>query len=175
MAKYSAMAFCVIKIPKRWYSFVNVEYINPFIEASQLVLKSAANIETSLGKVYLKTSPYTSDAVVIIIGLMGKLRGQVIFSMNKTVACKIASFMMMGAPINELDEVSTSAISEATNMILGNAATILYGKGIKVDITPPSIMVGENMMISIPKMTTVCIPLNFTIGGTMELDIAVVE
>lgn len=154
---------------------MNVEYINPFIEASQLVLKSAANIETSLGKVYLKASPYPSDAVVIIIGLMGKLRGQVIFSMNKTVACKIASSMMMDMPVNELDEVSKSAISEATNMILGNAATILFSKGIKVDITTPSIMMGDNMLISIPKMTTVCIPLNFTTGGTMELDIAAVE
>jgi chemotaxis protein CheX len=154
--------------------YMNVEYINPFIEASQLVLKSAANIETSLGKVHLKTSPYPSDTVVIIIGLMGKLKGQIIFSMDKTVACKIAS-SMMGMPINELDEVSKSAISEATNMILGNAATILFSKGIQVDITPPSIMLGDNMLISIPKMTTVCIPLNFTTGGTMELDIAAVE
>ena len=83
--------------------------------------------------------------------------------------------MMMGMPVNDLDEVSKSAISEAANMILGNAATILFSKVIKVDITPPSIMMGDNVLISIPKMKTVCIPLKFATGGTMELDIAAVE
>jgi chemotaxis protein CheX len=35
---------------------MNIEYINPFIEASQLVLQQIANIEARLGKVY--ESPY---------------------------------------------------------------------------------------------------------------------
>jgi len=49
--------------------------------------------------------------------------------MNKPVAFKIASAMMMGTPINELDKMSKSAIVESAYMILGNAATILYNKG----------------------------------------------
>ena len=61
---------------------------------------------------------------------------------------KIASAMMMGMKITELDEMSKSAIAESANMILGNAATILYNKGIKIEITPPSLMTGENIQIS---------------------------
>ncbi|MBZ4646581.1 MAG: chemotaxis protein CheX [Petroclostridium sp.] len=154
---------------------MNVEYINPFIEASQSVLKSIANMEVTLGKVYLKNSPYPSDTLAIIIGLTGKLRGQVIFSMNKEVACKIASAMMMGMPVTELDEISRSAVTEAANMILGNTATILYNRGIAIDITPPSLLMGDNMQISTNKMKTVCVPLNISNGGTIELDIAVAE
>ena len=46
--------------------------------------------------------------------------------MDKPVALQIASAMMMGMTITELDEMSKSAIAESANMILGNAATLLY-------------------------------------------------
>ena len=96
---------------------MNVEHINPFIEASKTVMKTVANIDVSLGRVYLKTSPYSSETLVVVVGLMGELRGQVIFSMDKNVAFKIASAMMMGMSITKLDEMSKSAIAESTNMI----------------------------------------------------------
>lgn len=154
---------------------MNVEYINPFIEASQTVLKQTANIDAKLGSVFLKTSPYKSDCVVIIVGLTGKIRGQAMFSMPKKVALDIASAMMGGTPLAQLDEMSKSAISELSNMILGNAATILYSKGIGVEITPPSLLMGDNLQISPAKMKTICIPLIFNDGQQMEIDISVMD
>lgn len=154
---------------------MNVEYINPFIEASRTVLKSIANLDSTLGKVYMKTSPYSSDTLAIVIGLMGDIRGQIIFSMNRAVACKIASAMMMGTPVNELDEVSKSAVAEAANMILGNAATLLYRKGVKTDITPPSVFMGDDMQVSSPKMRILCVPLSISPSERIELDIATAE
>lgn len=154
---------------------MNVEYINPFIEASQTVLRQTANIEAKLGSITLKTSPFKSDCVVIIVGLTGKIRGQAMFSMPKKVALSVASAMMGGMPLAELDEMSKSAISELSNMILGNAATILYSKGIGVEITPPSLLMGDNLQISPTKMKTICIPLIFSDGNQMEIDISVVE
>ena len=157
-----------VKIP------MNVEYINPFIQASRSVLKTTVNMEISVGKVYLKTAPYSSNYIAIMIGLMGKLKGQVIINMDKPMASKIASGMMMGMPVNELDEISKSAVAEAANMILGNAATIFYNQGIKIEITPPSLIMGENMLISTPKMKIICVPLIICSGGTIELDIAAI-
>ncbi|WP_010251538.1 chemotaxis protein CheX [Acetivibrio cellulolyticus] len=154
---------------------MNVEYINPFIEASQTVLKQAANIDAKLGNVTLKDSPYTSDSVVIFVGLTGKIRGQAVFSMTKNVALGIASAMMCGMPVTELDEISKSAISELTNMILGNAATILYSKGIGIEITPPSFLMGDNLQISPTKMKTICVPLLFNGEDQLEIDISVIE
>lgn len=154
---------------------MNIEYINPFIEASQTVLKQIAGVEAKLGKVYLKDSPYTSDSIVIMVGLTGKMRGQAMFTMNISVALGIASNMMGGMPVNELDDISRSAVSELTNMILGNAATILYNKGMVVEITPPSLLMGDNMKISHNKLKTVCIPLVMDNGGVIEIDLAVEE
>lgn len=154
---------------------MNVEYINPFIEASQTVLKQTANIDAKLGNISLKESPYTSDCVVIIVGLTGKIRGQAVFSMAKKVALGVASAMMGGMTVTALDEISKSALSELTNMILGNAATILYSKGIGIEITPPSFLMGDNLQISPTKMKTICIPLQFSDEEKMEIDISVIE
>lgn len=154
---------------------MNVEHINPFIEASKTVMKTVANIDVSLGRVYLKTSPYSSETLVVVVGLMGELRGQVIFSMDKNVAFKIASAMMMGMSITKLDEMSKSAIAESTNVILGNAATLFYNRGINIQITPPSLMMGNNIQISTPNMKILSIPLILSTGGKIEMDIALAE
>ena len=151
---------------------MNIEYINPFIEASQTVLKQIASLDARLGKVYLKTSPYHSEDIIIMVGLTGRIRGQAIFSMRMDFAKKIASSMMMGAPVNEFDEMAKSAISELANMIMGNAATLLYNRGMNIDITPPSLLTGENMQITSGKMRTICIPLVVNDCDKIELDIS---
>ncbi len=153
---------------------MKVEYINPFIEASQTVFKQIASMEAKLGKVYLKTSPYRSEDIVIMVGLTGKIRGQASFSMRKEFGMRLASNMMMGMPVTELDDMSKSAIAELANMIMGNAAMLLYNKGIQIDITPPTLVMGENLQITKGRMTTICIPL--LVGDdTVELDISTEE
>lgn len=152
---------------------MNVEYINPFLEASKTVLKQIAGYEVNLGKIFLKTSPYQSDSIVIIVGITGKIRGQVVFSMSKDNAMKIASGMMGGLSVTSLDEISKSAISELSNMILGNTATLLYGKGIGIEITPPSLLMGDNMEISSSNMKTISIPIALDGSTLMEIDISV--
>lgn len=151
---------------------MNIEYINPFIEASQTVLKQIAFLDAKLGSVYLKTAPYRSEDIIILIGLTGKIRGQAIFSMNRELGMKIASCMMMGMEVTELDELSKSAISELANMIMGNAATLLYNRGINVEITPPSLLLGENMQITPSRMKTICVPLMLGDTDKIELDIS---
>jgi chemotaxis protein CheX len=151
---------------------MNIEYINPFIEASQTVIKQIASMDAKLGKVYLKTAPYRSEDIIIMVGLTGKIRGQAVFSMTRELGMKIASFMMMGMEVTEFDELSKSAISELANMIMGNAATILYNRGINIDITPPSLLMGENMQITPSKMRTICIPLLMDNNDKIELDIS---
>lgn len=153
---------------------VNVDLINPFISAAQSVLRDLSQITTKMGKPYLKTLEYEGEVVTIIIGITGELRGQVIFSMMENEACSIASKMMMGMPVKELNDMAKSAVSEMTNMILGNAATIFSTKGTTVDITPPNLVLGSNLSFSVSDAKTICIPLEHEDGTTlMELNIAI--
>ena len=152
----------------------NVEYINPFISAAQSVMKDLCQIETQMGKPYITKTIFEGDKFVILVGITGQLTGQVIFSMSDATACDIASHMMMGMPVPELNDMATSAISELSNMVLGNAATIFSTKDVLIDITPPSVLMGTNMEITVSDSKTICVPLTYDNGTkAFELNIAV--
>ena len=138
---------------------INVNHINPFLMAAGTILRDACQMEMSIGKPYVKTTEFGEDSVIIMIG------------MKITKACEIASKMMMGMPVPELDEMAMSAISELGNMIMGNAATILSTKGIGIDITPPTLCRGA-MKISQTYAKNICIPMSSDGSMVLELDIA---
>lgn len=154
---------------------MNVEYINPFIEASQSVFSMMTGNKPVLGQVYLKKTPYESMNIAVIVGLTGKIRGQVVISMTETSACDIASAMMGGMPVAQMDDLAKSAISELGNMIMGNTATLLSSRGIGIEITPPSLLMGERMMITPAHMQTICVPLNVSETARFELDVSLAE
>ena len=103
---------------------MKVEYINPFIEASLEVINQTTNFKPTIGRIFAKNNSYSGDGVVILIGLTGKISGNVVLSLSKKLALTISSAMMFGMPVNELDEMSKSAIAELANMILGHTANI---------------------------------------------------
>lgn len=153
---------------------VNVEYINPFITATKSVIKEICNLDTQIGKLHITNTTFEGEQFLIIVGITGDLYGQVIISMSSDTACLLASHMMMGMPVPKLNDMATSAVSELSNMILGNTATLFSTKKIIIDITPPSVCVGEDMSITVSDSKTICIPLSFE-NGSIELNVAIRE
>lgn len=149
---------------------MKVEYINPFIEATTKIFKTVANLELTLGNIFLKQDPYSSDKMLIMIGVTGGLRGKVILSMDMEVGLQIAS-NMMGMEVLVLDEIAQSAVMELCNMIMGTASTILASRQLEVDITPPTLFMGSNMQIFNNQQQTVCIPLTCERGKDVELNV----
>ena len=149
----------------------SVEYINPFLMAATSVIKDICQVDMKIGRPYVKTTEFASDSVIIMIGVTGEVRGQVLMSFPEAHALHVASKMMMGMPVPELDEMAMSAISELGNMIMGNAATILSTKGIGIDITPPTLCRGD-MKISQTYAKNICIPMSSDGSMVLELDIA---
>jgi len=95
--------------------------------------------------------------------------------MSIDTAKEIASRMMGGWPIETFDEIVKSAIGEMANMIMGNTSTLFSEKKIKVDITPPSILVGRDMTMSTSNMVTICVPLMLDNGYKIDMDVAISE
>ena len=118
-----------------------------------------------------ETTEFASDSVIIMIGVTGEVRGQVLMSFPEAHALHVASKMMMGMPVTALDDMSASAINELGNMMMGNAATILSTKGIAMDITPPTLCRG-NVYLKQSYSQNICVPLTSD-EIHMELDIAI--
>lgn len=151
---------------------INVDCINPFLMAAVSIMKDACQLEMKVGKPYVRNTDFEEDSVIIMIGVTGEMRGQVIISITLENACTIASKMMMGMPVPQLDDMALSAISELGNMIMGNAATILSTKGIGIDITPPTLGRGDIKFTQLYSKN-VCIPLSAEGKVLMELNIAI--
>ena len=66
--------------------------------------------------------------------------------------------MMMGMPVMELDDMARSALSELGNMMMGNAATLLFNNNISIDITPPTLLLGS-AIISSAETSVIKVPL----------------
>lgn len=152
-------------------STISVEHINPFLSASTKVLREMCSIDVVVGKPYIKQPVFLNDTLVIIIGLTGERKGQVMIVLEEKVACDIASKMMM-MPVAKMDELAESAISELGNMIMGNAATIFSTKGIAIDITPPTLGRGT-MSFTSSYAQNICIPLKYGDNYIIEINITI--
>ncbi len=135
------------------------EYINPIIKAAIDVLRITTGLDYSIGEPEVYKVPVITDHIVIGLGITGDISGQTFLTMKDDVAKKVASGMMMGMPVNEIDTMAKSAISELGNMIMGNAATLLYNAGVTVDITTPSLIIGNDIEISSIKTETIMVPI----------------
>ncbi len=119
---------------------MDANYVNAFVKSSITIFDSVAGLKLNLQKPTTKPYRHTAEDVMIRVDIIGEVLGEVIIIFDNSMAKKIASNMMMGMAVEELDEISTSAIKELGNMLMGNAATLLYNENIKVDITPPMIV-----------------------------------
>lgn len=126
---------------------MDVKYINPFIESFAIVMPQLGFQETKKIGIGVKGREMVSSGVIIVLGIIGEIKGNIAYAIDMDSAKKIASTMMMGMPVNELDDMAQSALSELTNMLTANAATAFANIGITVDISTPTLLYGENISV----------------------------
>ncbi|MDD2620025.1 MAG: chemotaxis protein CheX [Syntrophomonadaceae bacterium] len=151
---------------------MDIKFINPFVSG-------LLNVSNMLGLggmqrtgVSKREKLQTDHDVNIIIGLVGGLQGNIVFSMHESTACNIASTMMGGLPVSQFDLMPRSALCEMANMIAGNSVSNLEQMGSLVDITPPTLVSGKNMISLISQVETLVLQFNAK-EGALEMNIAI--
>ncbi|MDO5518133.1 MAG: chemotaxis protein CheX [Clostridium sp.] len=122
---------------------MDVKHINPVIESFVNIMPQLGLSNVNKENVSLKGNLIESPGVVIIIGLIGDVKGNIIYGMSIEDAKKIASIMMMGMSVDEFNEMAQSAISELVNMLTANVATNFSRDSIAVDISTPTLIQGS--------------------------------
>jgi len=129
---------------------MDVELINPFINALLNVLSTMAQTEAKPGKPFIKTEgDLTSNGEVSgLIGLAGdKVKGSLCVSFSDKAILSIAS-KMLGQELTEIDGTISDAVGEITNMVTGGAKRVLSEKGHKFKMAIPSVIAGKNHTIA---------------------------
>ena len=150
---------------------MDVKHVNPFIESFTTVMPQLGFRNIDRGNLSVKGQEINYSGVIIILGIVGDIKGNVVYYIDLEDAKKIASTMMMGMPVDELDEMSQSALSELTNMLTANAATSFSDMGIKIDISTPTLLHGENVSVKMTSNQVLCIQL-FAEEIPIEINIA---
>lgn len=137
---------------------LDIRYINPFLQSSKNIFQTIGQLDLEVGKPQITTLEFMGNTFLIELGIIGAMKGQVVFAMDTEVAKEIAGMMMMCGPVAELDEMAYSALGELGNFIMGNTATIFFNQDIQIDITPPITMLGDKLKIR-TEQTPIKVPL----------------
>lgn len=138
---------------------MDVKYINPFIEAFLSVMPQLGFEKVEKTNLSLKDCNLTYTGVIMTVGIVGEIKGNVVYYLDLEHAKKVASTMMMGMPVDDFNEMAQSAISELANMLTANAATFFANIGITVDISTPTLLYGEQVSVKMNNSQILCIQL----------------
>jgi len=127
---------------------VDVKVINAMLKGVVKVFSEAVNMKVELQKPELAKELAKGYDLVTIVGFNGSLEGNLVYGFSSKLGVEIVS-SMMGMPYDKLDELAMSGIGELGNMVSGNIATNLEQIGKPIDITPPSVIVGKEIMVNV--------------------------
>jgi chemotaxis protein CheX len=90
--------------------------------------------------------------------------------MDEDTAKKISSIMMMGRPVETLDDMAQSAIAEMANMLSANAMTIVGQNGVSMQVAPPTVITGKNISCIVSQVKSLNVEI-YTEAGLIEINI----
>ncbi len=151
---------------------MNTAYINPFLEALIKVLEQFGIAGVEIGNMEKKERTHVTLDVTAIVGLVGDIKGNVAYSFSQETAKQLLASMAPGMVVNDFDMMALSAIGELSNMTTGKASILLSNIGVNIDISPPSIVVGEEIYFIISPVQSIAVNIN-TPAGRIEVNIEI--
>ncbi|HTQ09604.1 MAG TPA: chemotaxis protein CheX [Fimbriimonadaceae bacterium] len=139
------------------------ELVNPFITSAFWVLESMLGETPKRGSLGVQAHGTTSHQVNVTIGVTGQVTGHIIIGMSLQTADRIAS-TMIGRPVKIFDSLAASAIAELANMIGGNGLLHLSEIGLVCDVTPPTIIRGQDVEIDTLSVPALVVPIILELG-----------
>lgn len=137
---------------------MDVKYVNPFIKSFCSVMPQLGFASAGVGELSAKKQDVVTSGLVIVLGIIGEVKGNVVYTLDFEGTTKIAS-TMIGSPVEEVDDLVKSAISELTNMLTAHAATELSNVGISIQISTPTLFYGDNINVHMNSDKILCVRL----------------
>lgn len=125
---------------------MDAKILNQFINATAEVFQSVASVELKKEKVNFYQEGHKFQCrIATIIGFTGALKGQIVVSIDDSIAMKFASAILMGVPVETYNEMAESGVCEMANMIGGASLRLLAEIGYICELSVPSIVRGESI------------------------------
>lgn len=146
---------------------MKAEFMNPFVFAGMKVLVTEGGVSRwELDKPHLVQVDMTRHAVNVVMGVTGTVQGIVVYGMDLAVAKRIVRHMA-GHEIPLSDDVAQSALGELANLITGQASGVLEESGYPCRISPPALVRGTAVRLTLFSIHMVVVPIRTDVGDIM--------
>jgi chemotaxis protein CheX len=142
---------------------MNVKLLNPFLEAAHEVLSAEANVSVTRGALSLHKSALTTDDVTVLINMVGQVQGVVLYGLAVDTSLALVS-QIMAQEFATFDGLAQSGIAELGNVITGRASVKLSEAGFTTNISPPMVLFGKGMTVSVLDFSRIVVPLTSELG-----------
>ncbi|WP_102346510.1 chemotaxis protein CheX [Bacillus sp. Marseille-P3661] len=137
--------------------------INGTIES----VKSVIPVPVTIGAPSMMIQPFEQNSIGVLIGMVGHIKGNVLIESDELTFGSLGE-IMFGMLLE--GEMLKSFTGELGNMLAGNLCTFIAQKGVEVDITPPTVIVGQSELYGVDQAYRVPV----TIEGKGELQITLI-
>lgn len=133
--------------PNEKKATLNVEFINPFIEASLEVLEVMCMTKAEKDFLFVKEDSSSLGDITGLIPISSpKHVGSMAISFPEDVYLKLIS-EMLGEEYTEINDENADGVGELCNQIFGNAKAALNKQDIFLDMTIPSVIRGAGHQV----------------------------
>jgi chemotaxis protein CheX len=143
---------------------VRAEWVNPFLSPAKLVWQAELGCVLELIGAELVAHQFTTEDLTGVIGVSGKLEGNVLYGFADDCASAAVAKMLEEEPTAEISQMGLSALGELANIITGNAATLLAQNGYTCDISPPVIIEPAGSRFTTTAADQILVTFNSDIG-----------
>ena len=136
------------------YNTLQEEYFEVFKESLNSSIGKMTQSSVTFGDDWIAEKEYTSDGIVIVVGIVGKFTGKMLISLSKDTSELLATAILKRKPRSDYE--MSYVCMEFANIVSGNACSVLNTKNkeYSLRVAPPSIMIGDNINITPPDFIT---------------------
>lgn len=126
----------------------NSKHFQTILNGTIHAIKSILPMDIHVQPPSIISEPFEQQQMGVLIGLIGDIKGRVIIDSSPQTFSAIGN-TMFGMPLE--GEMLESFTGEFGNMIAGNLCTAVGQENLEIDITPPTVMVGNTKLYGFEK------------------------
>jgi chemotaxis protein CheX len=142
----------------------NSAILTDLLNELTVAAKAVIPIPSFAGKTEFLAAPILQPEIGVLIGITGDLRGRLLLEGTFELFQAFGNHMFQMTLEGEMLE---SFAGEMGNMIAGNLSASIYKQNISIDITPPTVLVGQTKISGFTR--AIHIPLSFESGGELGI------
>ncbi|MBN8215422.1 MAG: chemotaxis protein CheX [Spirochaetes bacterium] len=151
---------------------MNLEYINAFTMSMWDILKNYLNIDSRKGAVEVKANTAPFKGVAVLVGITGTTTGKVIFDMDRDTGFRLTT-KFNDEFHSEVNDIFIATLKEFGNVVCGKAITNMGKAGDGLDLTTPTLILGEHMVLAEERGTEIIMVSFHTDIGQIDINVII--